>query len=205
MLKKITFVTGNIHKFAEIMAIFNEKIPEIEVLQSTIEPTEIQADTLEEVAKVKANSVQQWVKPPYFIEDAGFFVDGDCHGFPGPYSHYVMDTIGHAGILKLLGEKKERKAHFESVIAYIDTYYQLRIFKGINEGYVAYEAHGTSGFGFDPIFISDETPNRTFAEIGFEQKNAISHRRRALEALVDFLHAKDDNKITANGLVIQKG
>ena len=191
MLKKITFVTGNTHKFEEVAAIIHEKYPEIEVLQSTVEPTEIQADTIEEVAKVKANSIKQWVKPPYFIEDAGFFVDDGCHGFPGPYSHYVMDTIGCTGILKLLGENKNRKAHFESVIAFMDEYYNLRMFKGINEGSVAMDARGTSGFGFDPIFISDDTPERTFAEIEFDEKNAISHRRRSLESLVEFLLLKE--------------
>ena len=188
-LEKITFVTGNNHKFSEVAAVFSEKFPEIEVLQSTIEPTEIQADTLEEIAKIKATSIQQSVELPYFIEDAGFFVDDGCHGFPGPYSHYVMDTIGCQGILKLLGPSKARRAHFESVIAFIDKSGQLRTFKGINSGHVAYEARGTSGFGFDPIFISDETPERTFAEIGFDEKNAISHRRRALELLVKFLQS----------------
>jgi len=177
--KKITFVTGNKHKFAEVAAVINKEFPEIEVLQSTMEPTEIQADNLEDVAKVKATSIQHSVNPPYFIEDAGFFVDDGCQGFPGPYSHYVMDTIGCQGILKLLGLSKARKAHFESVIAFIDKTGQLRMFKGINSGHVAYEARGTSGFGFDPIFISNETPDRTFAEIGFDEKNAISHRRRS--------------------------
>ena len=185
--KTITFVTGNQHKFAEVAAVINEKFPEIKVFQSKVEPTEIQADTLEDVAKVKALSIQQSVKPPFFIEDAGFFVDDQCNGFPGPYSHYVMDTIGCQGILKLLGNSKARKAHFESVIAFIDKSGQLHMFKGINSGQVADEARGTSGFGFDPIFISDETPERTFAEIGFDEKNAISHRRRALELLVKFL------------------
>ncbi|MHA1746549.1 MAG: XTP/dITP diphosphatase [Promethearchaeota archaeon] len=187
MLEKITFVTGNKHKFSEVAAVFSEKFPEIEVLQSTVEPIEIQADTLEEVAKTKATSIQQSVKPPYFIEDAGFFVDDEYHGFPGPYSHYVMDTLGCAGILKLLGDATHRKAHFESVIAFVDSQGHLHNFKGINAGHVAYEARGTSGFGFDPIFISDDTPDRTFAEIGFEEKNAISHRRRALELLIKYL------------------
>ena len=186
--KSITFVSGNKHKFAEVAAVINEKFPEIVVLQSMVEPTEIQADTLEEVAKVKATSIRHAVEPPYFIEDAGFFVDDGCHGFPGPYSHYVMDTIGNAGILKLLGDTEARKAHFKSVIAFVDENGQLHMFKGINKGHVAFEARGSSGFGFDPIFISDETPNRTFAEIGFEEKNTISHRRRALEALIEYLH-----------------
>jgi XTP/dITP diphosphohydrolase len=191
-LEKITFVTGNNHKFSEVAAVFSEKFPEIEVLQSTVEPTEIQADTLEEIAKIKATSIQQSVEPPYFIEDAGFFVDDEYHGFPGPYSHYVMDTIGCTGILKLLGDTTYRKAHFESVIAFIDSAGDLHVFKGINTGHVAHEARGTSGFGFDPIFISDDTPSRTFAEIEFEEKNAISHRRRALELLVKFLQKKEE-------------
>ena len=124
--------------------------------------------------------MKKWIKPPYFIEDAGFFIDDVCKGFPGVYSSYVMKTIGYDGILKILGKNIERKAHFESVIAYIDEFYQIRIFKGINEGIVASEAKGNSGFGFDPIFISNDTPKRTFAELSMEEKNKISSRRRGL-------------------------
>ena len=190
MTTTITFVTGNKHKFEEVSKLVSSEVPGYDVIQSTMELSELQANTLEEVANFKVNSVKKWIKPPYFIEDAGFFVDDVCKGFPGVYSSYVMKTIGYDGILKILGNSKDRNAHFESVIAYIDEFYQVRLFKGTNEGRVASEARGNSGFGFDPIFISTDTPGRTFAELSMEEKNEISHRRRALLKLIEFLNLK---------------
>lgn len=189
-MKNLTFVTGNKHKLAEVQALMKSNQIKMEIIASKIEPKELQANTLEEVAKFKLLSVKEWIKPPYIIEDAGFFVDDVCHGFPGVYSSYVMKTIGYNGILKIMEHSKERKAHFESVIGYMDEYYQIRLYKGINEGKVSLEARGESGFGFDPIFISDDTPNRTFAELSMEEKNNISHRRRAMMKFIADLKNK---------------
>ena len=187
MQKTLRFVTGNPHKFIEVKDAIQKNFPDFEVLQSNVELLETQADSLEEVALFKVNSVKNLVKIPYFIEDAGFFVDDVCNGFPGVYSSYVMKTIGYDGILKILGDSSNRKAHFESVIAYIDKDEKVHIFKGINYGKVSIESRGSSGFGFDPIFISDETPGITFAELKLEEKNQISHRRRSLDKLIEFL------------------
>ncbi|MHA1474584.1 MAG: XTP/dITP diphosphatase [Promethearchaeota archaeon] len=187
MQKTLRFVTGNSHKYQEIKDAIQKNFPNFEVLQSNEELLETQADSLEEVALFKVNSVKNQVKIPYFIEDAGFFVDDVCNGFPGVYSSYVMKTIGYDGILKILGDSTSRKAHFESVIAYIDKDEKVHIFKGINYGKVSIESRGSSGFGFDPIFISDETPGITFAELKLEEKNQISHRRRSLDKLIEFL------------------
>lgn len=183
----IRFVTGNKHKVEEVQDIFKRKFPEFEIIQEDAPLLEIQASRLEEVAEFKIKSIITKVSPPYFIEDAGFFVDDVCQGFPGVYSSYVMKTIGYNGILKIMEGKSERKAHFESVIAYIDENENIMYFKGINEGKVSQEARGNSGFGFDPIFISDETPHKTFAELGLQEKNTISHRRRSVEKFIDFL------------------
>ena len=187
MQKTLRFVTGNPHKYNEVKDVIQKNFPNFEVLQSKIELLELQADSLEEVALFKVTSVKTQVKLPYFIEDAGFFVDDICNGFPGVFSSYVMKTIGFNGILKILGDVKTRKAHFESVIAYIDEDEKVYLFKGINRGNVSFKAHGNSGFGFDPIFISDEIPEKTFAELKLEEKNQISHRRRSLDKLVEFL------------------
>ncbi|QEE16898.1 XTP/dITP diphosphatase [Promethearchaeum syntrophicum] len=185
--KALRFVTGNPHKYKEVKEVIQKNFPNFEVIQSNIELLELQADSLEEVALFKVNSVKTQVKIPYFIEDAGFFVDDVCNGFPGVFSSYVMKTIGYNGILKILGDAKMRKAHFESVIAYIDEDEKVFLFKGVNYGKVSIKAHGHSGFGFDPIFISDETPGKTFAELKLEEKNDISHRRRSLDKLITFL------------------
>ncbi|TFH26418.1 MAG: RdgB/HAM1 family non-canonical purine NTP pyrophosphatase [Promethearchaeota archaeon] len=184
---KISFCTGNPHKVAEMQAAFAQKLPGYVIEKQAIPLQELQAESLEEVAIFKLQSISQHLKPPFFIEDAGFFVDDILQGFPGVYSHYVMDTLGCQGILKLLGDSANRNAHFEAIIALRDNSNTIRTFKGINPGTVALEARGTSGFGFDPIFISADTPGKTFAEIGMEAKNRISHRSRALDKLIEFL------------------
>lgn len=186
-MKKITFVTGNINKLNEIRKLLAENQVDIEILSSSVELKELQADNLEEVAEFKLLSVKGKIEPPYIIEDAGFFVDDVCNGFPGVYSSYVMKTIGYDGILKILGDKDTRKAHFESVIGYMDEKLDLHFFKGINEGKVAIKAKGSSGFGFDPIFISKDSPEKTFAELSMQEKNKISHRRRAMMKFITFL------------------
>lgn len=180
-------MTGNRHKIEEVQTIFEKYCPEFQIMQADIPLLELQATTLEEVAAFKIQSVMEKIDPPYFIEDAGFFVDDVCQGFPGVYSSYVMKTIGWDGILKIMAGKTDRNAHFESVIAYIDKKKAVHYFKGVNEGQVSTEARGTSGFGFDPIFMSNETPNRTFAELGLHEKNSISHRRRAVNKFIEFL------------------
>jgi XTP/dITP diphosphohydrolase len=124
----------------------------------------------------------------YFIEDAGFFVDVPLNGFPGVYSNYVLNTIGNKGILDLIRDYDETKAHFETVIAlYFQPYDETYIFEGMVEGKLARTIRGRGGFGFDPIFIPAELPNRTFAELTVEEKNSVSHRGKAWKKLVDFL------------------
>lgn len=183
----IYFVTGNKHKYTEVKPLIESHLPLYELVQSNEPLQEIQADTLEDVAQFKVNSVKGKINGEYFIEDAGFFVDDQIHGFPGVYSSYVMKTIGWQGILHLLGQSPSRNAHFESVIAFVDKAYQIHFFKGINEGTVALEGKGKSGFGFDPIFLSKDSPTKTFAELSLEEKNRISHRSRAMQKFLEFL------------------
>ena len=101
MSKELFFVTGNAHKFEEVQNLLESNLENITVRQSNEPLMEIQADSLEEVAQFKAQSVIDRIDSPYFIEDAGFFVD-ELHGFPGVYSSYVMKAIGWQGILKIL-------------------------------------------------------------------------------------------------------
>ncbi len=185
--KQLRFITGNVHKFKEVKQFIIQKFPEFNIMKVDLPLQEIQAETLEEVAEFKVQSVKEKIEAPYFIEDAGFFVDDVCLGFPGVYSSYVMKTIGYKGILKIMQGAIERSAHFESVIAYMKTDGEIVLFKGVNQGKVSHDARGSSGFGFDPIFVSDDYPERTFAQLTTEQKNRVSHRRRSLEKLIAWL------------------
>jgi len=184
----IYFVTGNNSKFNEIQKLFQKEDISYELKQNTIKATEIQAANIKEVAISKLNSIRGKINSSFFIEDAGFFVDAPLNGFPGVYSKYVLNTIGNQGILDLLRDCNDTKAHFKAVIAlYFQPLNETLIFEGIVEGVIAKNIRGSRGFGFDPIFIPKEFPNRTFAELTTEEKNTVSHRGKAWKKMFDFL------------------
>jgi len=156
---------------------------------------EIQATNIKEVALFKLNSIKGDINGSYFIEDAGFFVDKPLNGFPGVYSSYVMKTIGNKGILRLIDNFDETQAHFTTVIAvYFKPLDQNLVFEGSIYGKISNTPRGSGGFGFDPIFIPDIIPNKTFAELTIEEKNKISHRGKAWSKFISFL--KTTQKLT---------
>lgn len=189
--KNLYFVTGNIHKFNEILEIFNKSNlnQKCSLFQSKIEPIEIQSESLKKIAKYKVESVLSQLNASCFVEDAGLFVDKPLKGFPGVYSAYVLKTIGNEGILKMIENKSESIAHFESVIAlYFKSTDEIKFFEGRVDGKIAEKMRGKFGFGFDPIFIPNKFPNKTFSEIPIEEKNKISHRSQAFTKLAIFLN-----------------
>jgi len=173
------FITSNEGKFREAKALAEKFSIEIEWLKMEYE--EPQGFDLREIAKKSAERLSKVVKEPFFIEDSGLFIEA-LNGFPGPYSSYVFKTIGNRGILKLMEGISNRKAHFKAVVAYFDGS-KVLTFEGNVEGEIAMEMRGDKGFGFDPIFLYQ---GKTFAEMG-EEKNEVSHRRKALENFFRFL------------------
>ena len=190
--KKIYFVTGNSHKYNEIKSLFLKEDLNYIIIQKQLETIEIQADNLKEVALFKLNSIKEKIDGSYFIEDAGLFIDVPLNGFPGVWSKYVYKTIGNRGILKLIDNFDTTTAHFEAIIALYDQESKLNLFfQGITKGKIAKKIRGNEGFGFDPIFIPECIPDKTFAELSTFEKNAISHRGKAFKLLVQFLKAKN--------------
>jgi XTP/dITP diphosphohydrolase len=186
--KIIHFVTSNTHKFNEGLESFTNADVSFELRQKDIETIEIQAKTLKDVALFKLNSVKPKVDGSFFIEDAGFFVDIPLNGFPGIYSSYVLNALGNEGILRLIDDFEKTKAHFSSIISlYFEPLDTIKLFEGHISGRVSKEIKGEGGFGFDPIFIPDSIPDKTFAELSINQKNQISHRGQAMEKLIKFL------------------
>ena len=181
-MKTIYFVTSNKGKFIEA----KEKLSAIgiEVVQNNLGYPEPQVDTLEEVARFGVDDVQKRFNQPFFLEDAGLFIDS-LSGFPGVYSSYVFHTIGCEGILKLLENIDERKAVFRSVIAYKEPKADPMFFVGECRGRIFTKELGNNGFGFDPIFIPDGQ-TKTFAQMDIKGKNLFSHRSKSLEKLMDF-------------------
>ncbi|MHA1294150.1 MAG: RdgB/HAM1 family non-canonical purine NTP pyrophosphatase [Promethearchaeota archaeon] len=184
----IYFITGNTHKFKEVLEIFQNSNLNYTLKQKNLNPIEIQTIDLREIALFKLNSVKDKLNASFFVEDAGFFVEKPLNGFPGVYSSYVFKTLGNEGILKLINDFQHTKAYFASVIAlYFKPFKQNLIFEAKVEGKVSERIRGKGGFGFDPIFVPNIMPNKTFAELSINEKNKISHRGKVLKKLIDFL------------------
>jgi XTP/dITP diphosphohydrolase len=183
-MNKLYFITGNKGKHLEAQKRFSDF--DIEIIQKDLGYPEIQADSLEEVALYGAEYIQKRFDKPFFLEDAGLFIDS-LNGFPGVYSAFVFYKIGCSGILKLMEsfEGDKRKAHFKSVISFKDKDSEPRLFIGESSGMISKKSVGSNGFGYDPIFIPDNE-TKTFAQMQTDEKNKFSHRGRSLFKLADF-------------------
>ncbi|MFA5108352.1 MAG: XTP/dITP diphosphatase [Candidatus Micrarchaeia archaeon] len=187
-MQDILFLTSNPHKVSEAKSIL--KSYNLNVVSSQQKGTEIQSDSISEVARVCAENAYKHIKKPLFVEDSGLFID--ClGGFPGVYSSYALDKIGCEGILRLLGQERQRSARFECAIAYANEH-GTKNFSGVVKGQIANSIFEGEGFGYDPIFIPDGH-TQTFSQI-FDVKEKISHRAIALHEFAKFLCTANKQK-----------
>lgn len=149
---KIVYVTGNWAKI-EAAKQFLEPLG-FEIDNVKMDVPELQNDSIEEVAKYSAKWASDELKCNVLKNDSGLCVDA-LNGFPGPYTHYVDDTLGEDGILKLLGDTNNRKAHFIEVLAYCEYGKEPITFTSITTGTIALEKSGKYGWSWDFIFIPD--------------------------------------------------
>lgn len=207
MIMKLVFATGNAGKLREASEILGEGFELVSLAQIGVDE-----DIPETGKTLRANSLQ---KAQYlydkigcncFADDTGLEVDA-LGGAPGVYTaRYAgegkdfnanMDKVlyelsvleGEAKMAEALGLKVRpvsRRARFKSVITLIIDG-EKKMFEGTLEGVIAREKSGNGGFGYDPIFIADEYPGLTLADISEEEKNAISHRGKALRAMAQWL------------------
>ncbi len=181
---RVLFVTGNRHKFEEAKAVAESL--GVSLVQARLRKLEIQSDDLREIAVFSSRSVRSHLSgETYIVEDAGLFIHS-LGGFPGPYSSYVYRTIGCEGVLKLLAGVEDRRATFRSVVVLHDPRLGEHVFVGETRGAISREARGSGGFGFDPIFVP-EGESRTYAEMTLSEKNALSHRAKAVRGALSFL------------------
>lgn len=186
-----TFVlaTTNPHKVAEMEAFFRGYDVELLVRPTNVAEVEETSDTLEGNAGLKATALCAATGEAAMADDTGLFVDA-LGGRPGVRSARYAGVGARAedNIEKLLRElafvaDDERGAHFRTVIAVSWPNGDFLTVEGVLEGAVAPSPRGGEGFGYDPVFVPRESPGRTLAELSLAEKNALSHRGRALRAL----------------------
>ena len=192
MKKELVFITTNKHKVKELRALANSESKDITIAHLDYDYPEFQLDEIETVAEESVNYIRRYkqikVEKPFFIDDSGLTIPA-LNGFPGPFSAFVFNKIGNAGILKLMADKngEERRATFKTVVAFCESLEKApMLFVGTSEGRIAKAARGEGGFGYDPIFEL-ESVNKTFAEMSTEEKNVVSHRGRAFRKLLDYI------------------
>ena len=212
---KIVFATGNSGKLREASEILGEGFELV-----TPQQVGIEEDIPETGNTLRANSLQ---KAQYlfdrcgcdcFADDTGLEVDA-LGGAPGVYTaRYAgegkdfnanMDKVLYelsvlegearmAGDFGLKTKPVSRRARFKSVVTLIIDG-KIKMFEGTLEGEIAREKSGNGGFGYDPIFIADEYPGLTLADISEEEKNAISHRGKALRAMAQWLNSVTPSEV----------
>lgn len=193
MIKQIVFATNNAHKLSEVQAVLGDRFRLVTLAECGItEEIPEDAPTLEGNALQKARYVHERTGADCFADDTGLEVDA-LDGAPGVHSaRYATDGHDFAAnnrlLLRNLAGSADRSAHFRTVIALILDGREY-LFEGRVDGRIAESEAGCGGFGYDPLFVP-EGFDKTFAEMGADEKNVISHRGRAVRRLVEFLQSK---------------
>ena len=180
-MKSIVFVSSNESKFYEVKSLlksFNIHVKFIK--KNLIEP---QVESMEVIAMSKSQHAYLEISKPLIVEDDGLFID-KLSGFPGPYSAFVFKTIGNLGIMKLMEKTSCRHALFRSVFAFHDGKNSLT-FSGETVGTIARNAT-KGGWGYDPIFIPENSQLTYGALETIGQKGKFSHRAIALRKLAEW-------------------
>ena len=193
MKRKLVFATNNAHKLEEVAAILGDQVELLSLndigCQTDIPET---AETLEGNALLKSSYIYKNYHLDCFADDTGLEVEA-LNGAPGVYSARYAGGEGHdaqANMLKLLHEldgMENRKAQFRTAISLILDGKEY-LFEGVIKGEIIKEKRGDSGCGYDPVFMP-EGYDRTFAELGNDIKNQISHRALAVQKLCEFLQS----------------
>ena len=203
---KIILATNNEHKLSEIRSIFDKDIEVLSMKDVGID-TDIEenGETIFENSRIKAVYVTTELKKknfpfPYTVisDDTGLMVEA-LNGEPGVYSARYAGGEGHDSeanmqlLLKTLNGCENRKAHFSTIITLIEEkasfLSHMMFFEGRVDGTILKEKHGTEGFGYDPIFQPDGY-DCSFAELGIDLKNKISHRAIAIGKVAEYLAKK---------------
>ena len=192
---KIVFATNNAHKLAEVQAVLGDAYELVMPRMCGVEE-EIPENqpTLEGNASEKSHYLRARTGLDCFADDTGLEVEA-LDGAPGVHSaRYASDGHDFAANNRLLLRNLEgvanRRARFRTVISLL-VGDEEHLFEGIVEGHIAQCASGSEGFGYDPLFIPEGSA-KTYAEMDPAEKNALSHRGRAVRKLAAFLRARGE-------------
>ena len=176
MFSQIKFVTENFNKVRETGVILGVPLDQVKV-DGLIE---IQTQNIDELVYHKCQQAYEALKSPVLVEDSALQFKA-WKGLPGPLVKWFETTVGCEGMLKMLQSFDDRSATAVCCLAIHDGT-RIQVIRGEVAGTIAFEIRGKNGFGWDVFFIPKGYKN-TYAEMDFEEKNAISHRKIALEKL----------------------
>lgn len=191
--KKVVIATNNAHKLDEISRMLSPvtgwEFVSLGECGDFPEPVE-DADEFEGNARIKALAARENTGLPALADDSGLEVDA-LDGAPGVFSSRfagedATDADNNAKLLELLADvpDERRTARFVCTLVFVDADGSEIVARGACEGKIGYEERGSNGFGYDPLFVSDDFDGLTTAEVPAEQKDAISHRGQALRAFI---------------------
>lgn len=178
-LSDLVVVSTNPGKIAEINSILgtNHKVSKLDI-------PEIQSLSLDEVITAKAKAAFERIKKPVLVTDISLEIEA-LGNLPGPFVKFFLMKLGAEKTVALIGPKNTKTKVTDAIAIYDGK--NLQIFKGQVFGHLIPKAKGKQGFGFDFVFIP-EGSNKTYAQMGTEEKNKISHRFIALKKLKDYLN-----------------
>ena len=196
MSKRVIIATNNAHKVTEIRDTFADFGWEcLSLKEAGVDSNpEESGRTFVENARIKARAAHEITGCAVLADDSGLIVDA-LDGAPGVYSSRYAgedgnDAANNALLLKNLKGIAEcdRTAHFSCVLVFIDEDGTEMVAEGRVEGLIGFDEQGSEGFGYDPLFLPDDFANKkTFAQLGLAEKQKVSHRARALAALLEQL------------------
>lgn len=189
-MKSIVIASGNEHKIEEFRAMFKPLGIKVIGMKECGEMEEVQETgaTFAENAVIKAEYLMKKLNQPVISDDSGLEIDA-LNREPGVYSarylgHDTSYELKNRTLVERMKDKTDRTCRFVCAIALARPEHPTRVFEGIVEGIVARQPEGDHGFGYDPIFYYPPL-GRTLAQISEQEKNAISHRGKAMRKLME--------------------
>jgi non-canonical purine NTP pyrophosphatase (RdgB/HAM1 family) len=179
-LEELVFVTSNEGKRREAEAVLG-----VALSHRGLDLVEPQSLDVHEVVRFKAGAAFEAINRPVLVEDTGLELLG-LGGFPGPLIRWLLASVGAAGISRIAHAFGDPRAVARCVTCATDGS-RVVVGEGAVFGAIAPEPRGTGGFGWDTVFLPDDGGGRTYGEMDDDEKNAISHRRKAFVALRDAL------------------